>query len=175
MSEPYQLIGKIYGDKKNLIKQRQTIIEPASIYKDWGLMSNIPENSNAIAALIDRAYSGKSFNELWQIYFNKSPFNGVEIDRYNETENCWEFLLFFFSETYIDFITVFNGLRQIGSQSAGTIAVLPYMYGKGFDDAIILDITENTSTIRTTVDQAFKGWATDWLNWVINSQQQIED
>ena len=174
MSEPHQLIGRIYGDKQDLIKQRSRIIKPAQIYNDWNSMNSNPEYDAAVEYSIERAYSGKTFNELWGIYFNKSSVNGIEIDKYNETEKCWEFLLFFFSESYLDFITVFNRLRQIATQSSGTAAILPYMYGDGFDNAIILDMTESTSKIQTTVNPEFKRWATDWFDSIIKSKQDMD-
>lgn len=174
MSEPHQLIGRIYGDKQELIKQRSRIIKPAQIYNDWHTMNSNPEYKAAVEFSIERAYSGKIFNELWSIYFNNSSFNGIEIDKYNETEKCWEFLLFFFSENYVDFITVLNGLRQTATQSSGTAAILPYMYGDGFNNAIILDITESTSKIHTTVNPEFKSWATDWLDSIIKSKQEMD-
>lgn len=171
MSEPYQLVGKIYGDKQHLIKQRSSMIAPAHIYDDWHYMSNDQRNNDAISYSITKAYSGKTFNELRDLYFNHLPFSGVEIDNYNETEKCWEILLFFFSDNYVDFITVLNALRQVATQSNGTVAIVPFMYGNGFDDAIILDINENTSKIHTRANAEFTSWAEDWFESIIKSHQ----
>ena len=187
MSEPLQLIGRVFVDQRQLTKFRARTIGPASRYTDWGewLATKGWYGDFSYEEIVAKSEHGKAFDEWFSRFFDDDQHGNwyaPVLDEYDQQSGCWRFMVFGFAENYLDFVTAVNALRQIDSAldgpGGGQFAIVAYAYGRGFDDAgsteVVASIENGRSTLALPVDPEFRSWATRTLEAAHSSVVEYE-
>jgi hypothetical protein len=93
MSEPLQLIGKIYVGKEELAKFRSRNISSTERYNDWGqwLANKKWHGGGSYQVILRQAIVGISFEEWFGQFFKSDQFGNwfaPVFDKYDEKERC---------------------------------------------------------------------------------------
>lgn len=177
MSEPLQLIGRIFVSREQLAHFNAHVIDSSQRYGDWGdwLGGKKWYGDSSQEEVVAGADCGKQFEDWFGMFFKEHELwpgagefmkiFGVAFNDYDDEAGCWKFMVFEFSENYFDFMSAVNALRQIDSMPGppihGQLAIVPYMFGPGFNACeVVVTIADGKSTLSEQVSPEFEAWAT---------------